>query len=458
MKKLLRSAYFFISIYSTLGLIALLFLSFQVYEVNGEFQDIEKLYQDALIGVDITSRYDYFRFEGFFIVVLIALSLYFLFFTIQAILLRLRFRFFLKRECYSAYQNGNNLIIKFDHLPWRGFFFIYGQLNLSNLSAGTKRVSHFLRPKSYLHGDEIVFDLHDLPTGKYKIDSIVFAFQDPLRLINAKYYYIGKNAVPLVVYRQTQKGLIELDEQLDLKDAMNAVISDHATEGFYSTREYKPGDEPKKIHWKNTAKTGNLMLRIPEETPVDDSEVNIVLNLYVPFVNICDQTVSVGKFLKSTIGTIELITRNTGKNITLHINGKVVDKLEELKLFDQDKLPKIILSKCETQNFRSFEKFQSEQKLDNMIVFSMSGEYIGAQKTEQRYIYQTAHDYISTFKQRLKNLFFYQKENYFVSLRSFFNLNRLSAILSARKYRSLKVILVRNEKVYQKDKSIVYLN
>lgn len=55
----------------------------------------------------------------------------------------------------------------------------------------------------------------------------------------------------------------------------SALVSDDIS--FHAVREYMPGDAPRNIHWKSTAKTGTLMVRQYEETR--RSKVGVVLGM-----------------------------------------------------------------------------------------------------------------------------------------------------------------------------------
>lgn len=64
--------------------------------------------------------------------------------------------------------------------------------------------------------------------------------------------------------------------QRDLEGTPSAqLVTDDIS--FHAIREYMPGDSPRNIHWKTTAKTGNLMVRQFEETR--KSTVGVLLSL-----------------------------------------------------------------------------------------------------------------------------------------------------------------------------------
>lgn len=62
------------------------------------------------------------------------------------------------------------------------------------------------------------------------------------------------------VLRSTNAGFIR-----DLEGSASRTVVD-ADISFHAIREYAPGDSPRQIHWKSTAKTGTLMVRQYEET------------------------------------------------------------------------------------------------------------------------------------------------------------------------------------------------
>jgi uncharacterized protein (DUF58 family)/TM2 domain-containing membrane protein YozV len=54
------------------------------------------------------------------------------------------------------------------------------------------------------------------------------------------------------------------------------------TDDFFRFREYVPGDDTRRLHWKLTMKMGELMVRLPESREVDSKRVLIVLDTHVP--------------------------------------------------------------------------------------------------------------------------------------------------------------------------------
>ena len=56
----------------------------------------------------------------------------------------------------------------------------------------------------------------------------------------------------------------------------------YPTDDFFRFREYQPGDDTRRLHWKLTMKTHRLMLRLPESKEVDSKRVLILLDTHVP--------------------------------------------------------------------------------------------------------------------------------------------------------------------------------
>jgi uncharacterized protein (DUF58 family) len=61
-----------------------------------------------------------------------------------------------------------------------------------------------------------------------------------------------------------------------------SVLSRIATEEHFRTRAYAHGDDLRRVHWKQSINTGNLMVRVPEAIPYAPTRVRIVLDTFLP--------------------------------------------------------------------------------------------------------------------------------------------------------------------------------
>lgn len=61
-----------------------------------------------------------------------------------------------------------------------------------------------------------------------------------------------------------------------------SVLSRLATEEHYRTRSYVPGDDLRRVHWKQSINTGQLVVRVPESVPFAPTRVRLVLDTYLP--------------------------------------------------------------------------------------------------------------------------------------------------------------------------------
>jgi uncharacterized protein (DUF58 family) len=61
-----------------------------------------------------------------------------------------------------------------------------------------------------------------------------------------------------------------------------SVLSRTATEEHFRTRQYVQGDDLRRVHWKQSINTGNLMVRVPEAIPYAPTRVRIVLDTFLP--------------------------------------------------------------------------------------------------------------------------------------------------------------------------------
>jgi uncharacterized protein (DUF58 family) len=61
-----------------------------------------------------------------------------------------------------------------------------------------------------------------------------------------------------------------------------SVLARIATEEHFRTRPYVTGDDLRRIHWKQSINTGNLMVRVPEAIPFAPTRVRLVLDTFLP--------------------------------------------------------------------------------------------------------------------------------------------------------------------------------
>lgn len=115
-----------------------------------------------------------------------------------------------------------------------------------------------------------------LPThrrGTLQVGPLAIERRDPLGLWHSR-RPVG-DAVTLLV----QPHVIALDPRPSGRARhLDGPVSDHAPRGtqtFHSLREYTPGDDIRRIHWRSTARTGTLMV----QDHVDTSEPSTVVVL-----------------------------------------------------------------------------------------------------------------------------------------------------------------------------------
>lgn len=54
------------------------------------------------------------------------------------------------------------------------------------------------------------------------------------------------------------------------------------TEGLFDLREYREGDDVRRIHWVRSLAAGEVVVRLPDEVPPDRPEVRLVLDTFFP--------------------------------------------------------------------------------------------------------------------------------------------------------------------------------
>jgi uncharacterized protein (DUF58 family) len=119
------------------------------------------------------------------------------------------------------------------------------------------------------------------PRGLYRLGPAEIWYEDVLGLTRV---YVAARAVaslrvlprlrPVVFDRQPRS--------YNKAEGSLSVLSRIATEEHYRTRAYVQGDDLRRVHWKQSINTGQLVVRVPEAVPYAPSRVRLVLDTFVP--------------------------------------------------------------------------------------------------------------------------------------------------------------------------------
>jgi uncharacterized protein (DUF58 family) len=124
------------------------------------------------------------------------------------------------------------------------------------------------------HGRTLLarYVLAGVPRGRYRFAAVRAIFEDPFGLARAE-SELGSESTLLVYPR-----LVDLERLFSqgagLSQAGGRVLL-RRTAGFdlHSVREYQQGESLRKVHWRTTAKRGELMVKELEDTPHDEVAV-----------------------------------------------------------------------------------------------------------------------------------------------------------------------------------------
>lgn len=459
LSNVISSIYFFLQIYSFFGSVLLAFSVITIWSALEEIIESVGIFERATLGLDITSNYLYFSFDTFGVAIALFILLYFLIFTCQVLFIREKLRRVLRRNQYTFDQKGNNLVLTFDNQPKTGFFFLHAKLKLENISAGKFTVEYGLQPRAFLLGKDLNFSLSGLPTAKYNIKSCIFYMKGPFGLFDATIRLKSDKLSKVIVCRHNfiQQGAFR---KADIDQEKKLVLSPLGSQDYFSVREYRWGDELRRIHWKNTAKLRKLIVKHPESKPISDEKINIILNLYTSKLGILDQSESIGKFLDKTVAIIKTIIKHYNVQVNLYINGKRFEQIKNISSYNQEKIPATIVRSCVFQDKTPYQDFVKKQDISDPLVFSLSYDLVEGRDILKKYIFFMGKDKRWSLKDRLRNLFFFEHENLYGmgSLDSIEYSKNQDVVRKTVYYYRLKSKIRRNERLYERDASVVCVN
>lgn len=119
------------------------------------------------------------------------------------------------------------------------------------------------------------------PRGLYKLGPAEIWYEDVLGL--TRVYVASRASASLralprlrpVVFEKNPRSMTKADGPL-------SMLSPRATEEHFRTRQYVAGDDLRRVHWKQSINTGQLIVRVAESVPFAPSRVRLVLDTYLP--------------------------------------------------------------------------------------------------------------------------------------------------------------------------------
>lgn len=120
------------------------------------------------------------------------------------------------------------------------------------------------------------------PRGDYRIGPAEVAYSDLFGLTRVAVAQAA-GARLRVLPRMFAVGMQDAPRSLAPEDGALTVMRRVPTEDFFRFRDYMPGDDTRRIHWKLSLKVGRLQVRLPETVPVTRRRVRLVLDNHAPW-------------------------------------------------------------------------------------------------------------------------------------------------------------------------------
>jgi len=411
LSKFSRSTYLFFQVFSFYGWISLVTLIIIIVNIYNQITPLTSLLNKGLSGEDITNLIP----QKIFFVFQVMLGFFLLIYLIVNIIYLMIFRFVLMRKInrsnITLLKQGNNLILHFSKKPFYFGFIIRAKLRIKNITSN-HNIKYSKSPYGYLNDNEILLDSNNLFTGNYENESIIFQLIDILTLFNAKFLLDNNYNQAFYILKEKENDFKILDSSNKM-DVTDPIISNQPTEGYFSTREYRSGDPIKRIHWKNTMKTGKFILKVPEEIEMNQNDINIIINCYTYSLNKIDQSEILGSFIEKVLSYIKVIIANNPNNIiNIYFNNTTQDEILRVNEYNINKLSGEIISKFIFQETIPFSKFNTSKQTDKVYIFSLSNDLIN-NSSNYLNIYFISKHYIDTFKKRSHFMIYYKNEIYF---------------------------------------------
>ncbi|TML85120.1 MAG: DUF58 domain-containing protein [Actinobacteria bacterium] len=120
-----------------------------------------------------------------------------------------------------------------------------------------------------LHGS---YTLRGLPRGRYAFDPVELTLEDPFGLARAALHE-GEPGALLVYPRLVELDRVFAEGGSHTQDGRRLLLRRPSGFDLHSVREYEQGESLRKVHWRTTARRGQLMVKELEDAPRDEIAV-----------------------------------------------------------------------------------------------------------------------------------------------------------------------------------------
>jgi uncharacterized protein (DUF58 family) len=155
--------------------------------------------------------------------------------------------------------------------------------------------------------------------GRYRLGPLSVERRDPLGLLRRGQPH-GSTGTLWVHPRVHPLVPLPAGVLLDYEGALTVTAAKGAVT-FSSLREYVPGDDPRHLHWKSTARTGTLMVKEHVDTSLPRTAVLLDTRASVWPGDSFEQGVEVA-------ASVVVTTRRSGRPVALHLAGGLPADLE----------------------------------------------------------------------------------------------------------------------------------
>lgn len=159
-----------------------------------------------------------------------------------------------------------------------GFNLVVHQLLPARLATESR---HTLGSEVSLQRITLTRALRRTPRGSYDIGPADIAYSDLFGLVRVNVAQAARAQLK-VLPRMHSVVLGETPRVLAPEEGVLSVLRRLPTDDYFRFRDYMPGDDTRRIHWKLSVKLGRLNVRLPETVPVVRRRVRLILDNFLP--------------------------------------------------------------------------------------------------------------------------------------------------------------------------------